>query len=124
MDVKPTGNVNIPSHLTAQRNPVEAESPIAAKPAIPSAETASTVQQPVAIPNMAQVAQAVKSINKAMQQMSQNLEFSIDTDSNRTIVKVVDQTTKEVLRQIPSEEILAISKALDQTQGLLIRQKA
>ena len=41
-------------------------------------------------------------LNKSSQAKSQGLEFSIDKDSNRTVVKVIDQTTKEVLRQIPT----------------------
>ena len=40
------------------------------------------------------------------------------------MVKVVDQSTKEVIRQIPSEEMLAIAKALDSLKGLLVRQTA
>jgi len=40
------------------------------------------------------------------------------------VVKVVDLETKEVIRQIPSPEVLEIAKAVDQLQGLLIRQKA
>ncbi len=59
-----------------------------------------------------------------MKSMSQDLEFSIDEDSDRTVVKIIDQKTKEVLRQIPSPEALAIAKALDQAKGLLIQQKA
>lgn len=74
---------------------------------------------------MSQLTQAIKSINKALQEQAQGVEFSLDSDSHRTIIKVVDQNTKEVLRQIPSEEALEIAKALGGTQqGLLIRQKA
>ena len=32
--------------------------------------------------------------------------------------------TNEVIRQIPSEEMLEIAKALDRLQGLLVKQKA
>ncbi len=65
------------------------------------------------------------SINQAMSEMSSDIQFSLDEDSNKTIIKIVDQKTKEVLRQIPSAEALAIAKALDQAQqGLLIKQKA
>ncbi|MFD2272939.1 flagellar protein FlaG [Undibacterium arcticum] len=39
------------------------------------------------------------------------------------MVKVVDQRTQEVIRQMPSPEALEIAKALDKMQGLLIRQK-
>ncbi|QBE64854.1 flagellar protein FlaG [Pseudoduganella lutea] len=55
---------------------------------------------------------------------AQNLEFSIDEDSKRTVVKVVDSATKEVVRQMPTEEALEIAKALDKAFGLLISEKA
>jgi flagellar protein FlaG len=55
---------------------------------------------------------------------AQSLEFSIDEDSKETIVKIVDQNTKEVVRQIPSVEALSIAKSLDKMMGLLINQKA
>jgi len=67
---------------------------------------------------------AVKSANQFLQAMSRNLSFSIDKDTGKTIVKIVDDTTKEVIRQIPSQEMLAISKALDKLQGLLIKEHA
>ena len=70
------------------------------------------------------VRQAVSDINKAMQFMSRELEFSVDTDSKRTVVKVIDQQTREVIRQMPTEEALEIGKALEKVQGLLIRQTA
>lgn len=69
--------------------------------------------------------QAVDKLNKSPQASAQGLEFSIDPDSKRTVVKLVDQNTKEVLRQIPSKEALAIAAALDTTsKGLLIQQTA
>ncbi|CAN7252804.1 flagellar protein FlaG [Massilia sp. LjRoot122] len=67
---------------------------------------------------------ALRNINESMRTMSQSLEFSIDPDSDRTVVKVIDQQTKEVIRQMPSVEALEIAKALDRLQGLLIRQQA
>ena len=53
-----------------------------------------------------------------------SLQFSIDQDSGRTVVKVVDVQTNAVLRQIPSEEMLELAKDLDRMQGLLVRQQA
>ena len=50
--------------------------------------------------------------------------FSIDDDTGKTVVKIVDSTTQEVIKQIPSEEILSIAKALDKLKGLFIEQKA
>ncbi len=67
---------------------------------------------------------AVKTANKFMQALSQNLQFSIDKDTEKVVVKLVDNSTKEVVKQIPSEEMLAIAKALDKFQGLLVKEKA
>jgi flagellar protein FlaG len=115
MDIRPTGNTAQPA----------LEKQLAAANSVAAAKAAAVAQPPASEPSLAQVTQAVNSINKAMSAMSQNLEFSVDSDSQRTIVKVVDQQTKEVLRQIPSLEALEIAKALDHAmQGMLIRQKA
>jgi flagellar protein FlaG len=53
-----------------------------------------------------------------------SLEFSVDTDTNRIVVKVVDNETRELVRQIPMEEMLVLAKAMNQLQGLLLRTKA
>ena len=71
-----------------------------------------------------QLRQAVKRLNHTVQSVVSQLEFSIDTDTQRTVVKVVDIRTKQVLRQFPSEEILHLAKALDQFTGLLVRDRA
>jgi flagellar protein FlaG len=122
MEVQPTGNM-ISNTDFAQKSVTGTELPVRAKPVASSVEVATAVQQPAPVPSLDQLGQAVKQINQALQQQSQNLEFSIDADSNHTIVKVIDQKTKEVLRQIPSVETLEIAKALDQATGLLIKQK-
>jgi flagellar protein FlaG len=75
-------------------------------------------------PTQEQVEQAVSDLNNAPQAKAQGLEFSIDKDSQRTVVKVVDQSTKEVLRQIPSVEALEIAKSLDSSKSLLLKQTA
>lgn len=79
----------------------------------------------VPAPTAAQVQSAVDSINKAMLKNSSNLEFSIDHDTKQMVVKVVESRTGDVIRQFPSEEVLAISRAIDHMQqGFLIKQKA
>jgi len=66
---------------------------------------------------------AAAEINKALKQFDNNIQFSVD-ENNKTNVKVVDTQTKEVIRQMPSKEMLAIAQALDKFQGLLIKIKA
>ena len=75
-------------------------------------------------PDRETLLQAVEDVRKAIEPVAQNLRFSIDDDTGRTIVKVVDMQTDEVIRQMPSKEVLAISKAIGKLQGLLIQQKA
>ena len=41
-----------------------------------------------------------------------NVSFRVDNDLNKTIIRVIDADTKETIRQIPSEELLSISKRI------------
>ena len=76
-------------------------------------------------PSREDVSAAVRKMNDAMLGSSQSLQFSIDEDSKDIVVKVIDQSTKEVVRQIPSKEALQIAKSIDKMQqGLLINQTA
>lgn len=75
-------------------------------------------------PSQEQVEQAVEAVQKAVEPVAQNLQFSIDKETGKTIISVVDSVTNEVIRQIPGEEILAIAKAIDRMQGLLFKQTA
>ncbi|HAY10790.1 MAG TPA: flagellar protein [Thauera sp.] len=86
-----------------------------------AAEDAAAAQKPS---SLEQVEQAMDEVRKAISPVARDLLFSIDEDTGRTIVKVVDASTDEVIRQIPSEEIISIAKALDKLQGLLVEQKA
>lgn len=71
-----------------------------------------------------QVEQVVKEVKQAVEPMAQNLEFSIDQDTGHTVVKVIDTATREVVRQIPSEELMSIAHSIDKLRGLLLNQKA
>ena len=127
MDIQATNGLTAPQPQQ-QRTPVTPGSTTAAKPAAPAATdskpTGKAASKEDAQSELKEVTQAVSNINKAMQFMSRQLEFSVDTDSERTIVKVIDQQTREVIRQMPTKEALEIGKALEKAQGLLIKQTA
>ena len=107
-----------------QRTAVTPGGTTAARPVAPAAIDSNAKGKEDAQSELKDVKQAVSEINKAMQFMSRQLEFSVDTDSERTIVKVIDQQTREVIRQMPTKEALEIGKALEKAQGLLIKQTA
>lgn len=67
---------------------------------------------------------AVKNVNEFVKPINNTLSFNLDQDTGQTVIKVVDLSTHEVIKQIPSEEMLAIAKALDTMKGLLVQQKA
>jgi flagellar protein FlaG len=90
----------------------------AARPAEPAAPAEPSP------PTADQLKLAVKNINTVLQARSQDLEFSVDSETERLIVTVTDKNTKEVIRQMPSKEAMEIAKALDHLQSLLISQTA
>ncbi|MDP1979273.1 flagellar protein FlaG [Undibacterium sp.] len=92
--------------------PLQTANPVRATSQSPKAASADEINK------------AVAEINKSVQVSSQNLEFSVDNDAKEVVVKIVDQQTKQVIRQIPTEEALEIAKSLDKLQGLLIKQTA
>jgi flagellar protein FlaG len=67
---------------------------------------------------------AVADTIAALARRAGELEFLVDADNSRAIVRVVDKETKQVVRQIPAPEMMAIRRALDRVQGILIRAKA
>lgn len=88
-----------------------------------SALATSVTGTTLAQQTQAQIYQAVEQMKQALPPVARNLQFSVDDDTGQTVVKVVDATTDEVIRQIPSEELLAITKALDSFTGLLVKQE-
>lgn len=86
--------------------------------------TVETETDKDAQPSALQLDEAVKVVNDFVGLVNKSLHFSVDDDTGKTVVKVIDSGTKELIRQIPSEEMLAIAKALDGIKGLLLHQKA
>jgi flagellar protein FlaG len=90
----------------------------------PRSDAKSVFSKQNSNPTADELEKAVKDVKDFLSTSAQNLEFSVDNDTGQTIVKVIDRQTEEVLRQIPSEEMLQIAKALDQLRGVLVNQKA
>lgn len=116
---------SIPSatHNSSRAAPSEVRSTGATElAALPPVSGKPPVDKPSA--SEAQLQSAVNAANDFIKPITNSVEFSLDKESDKMVVKVMDIATKEVIRQIPSEEMLAIAQALDKIQGLLIKQKA
>lgn len=72
--------------------------------------------------------QAVRDLNGYVQNVQRNLQFDVDDQSGHTVIRVVDSETEEVIRQMPSEEVLTLARHLkelnDGGQGLFLKEKA
>jgi flagellar protein FlaG len=73
---------------------------------------------------------AVSQMAAYVQNTQRDMNFSVDEVTGRVVVKVIDSNSDEVIRQIPSEEMLAIARHLteslenDEPKGFLIELKA
>ena len=67
---------------------------------------------------------AVENVNDFFQTVNRTLEFKLDEDSETMVVQVTDSETKEVVRQIPSEEFLQLAQRLEEFRGLLFEEIA
>mgnify|MGYP000541774999 CR=1 FL=1 len=65
----------------------------------------------------------VSQLNSHMQNLSRDLQFTVDDRSGDTVVTVRDSDTDEIIRQFPSEEVLDARHAVDKIKGLLIEAK-
>ncbi len=67
----------------------------------------------------ADIERSVQRLNELMSKTQRSLHFQIDEISGRTVITVLDATTNEVVRQIPSSEHLAVLRHLERVGALL-----
>ncbi|ANB26372.1 flagellar biosynthesis protein FlaG [Alteromonas stellipolaris] len=66
--------------------------------------------------NQASLENAVKEVESFLQTQNRNLAFSIDDETKRSVVTVKDSESGDVIRQIPSEEVLALAERIQDLQ--------
>jgi flagellar protein FlaG len=111
---------NIAKLSIPQARPAGSQS---AAPAAPRQELPGSGQTLPLPAESSDVKQAVSRLNNYVQSLRRDLQFRVDENSNRVIVTVVDSESGEVIRQIPSEEVMAVALSLESAQGLLVNEK-
>jgi flagellar protein FlaG len=119
MDIRTAVSAPLSNSMSASF--ATATAPSSSAPAPAAAPVSNAAIDPI---SRSDAEQATKTINRFMESVSKNLEFSVDDDLDKVVVKIVDRTTRDVIRQIPTEEALSISKSLDKLQGLLLNEQA
>lgn len=56
-------------------------------------------------------------------EMNKGLEFSVDKDSGRDVIKVIDKNNGDLIKQYPSEEVLDLVSKLSHAAGSLVNEK-
>ncbi|WP_152206421.1 flagellar protein FlaG [Marinobacter changyiensis] len=64
--------------------------------------------------------EAVSQLNNYVQSVQRDLQFEVDNEMGQTIVRVVDQQTQEVIRQIPDEVAMRLAEKLQQDEPLTL----
>ncbi|KAA1160172.1 flagellar protein FlaG [Pseudoalteromonas fuliginea] len=80
---------------------------------------AEAQQQPLEREQLEEMAQQLQDF---MGEMNRSLQFKVDEDSGRDVIKVLDKNSGEVIKQYPSEEVLSLVSKLSESAGILIDQ--
>lgn len=67
---------------------------------------------------------AVNLLNEQMSATKQGLGFSYDDSKNQAVIRVSNTTTGELIRQIPSEDVLRMAHHIDDLKGILYNKAA
>ena len=72
----------------------------------------------------ASVEQAVTQLQDHVQSVHRELRFKVDENTGQTVVRVVDQETGRLIRQVPNQNVLDLNAFLDSISGLLLQEQA
>ena len=87
--------------------------PVLEQKSRPAADRASVA---VAEQRSQDVSKAIEQLNDYVQSLQRDLRFSLDDDLGRAVVRVIDSSTQEVIRQIPNETALQLARNLKDAQ--------
>lgn len=109
-----------PTHLLGNGSPVETP-----QPGTESGANLKTTERDLSFPSRSpNVEDALRTLEKAIEGSNLSLNFSRDDETGSIVVKLVDQTSGEIVQQIPTEALLHLSAALGKLQGQVFDQKA
>ena len=69
-----------------------------------------------------QLEKVAQQLQEFMGEMNRTLQFQVDEDSGRDVIKILDKTSGDVIKQYPSEEVLSLVSKLSESAGILIDQ--
>jgi len=70
-----------------------------------------------------QVEEVVSRLQNALQNIEPRIELSVDKELKQVIIRVFDEESGELIRQIPSEEILKLDRFFADPSGLFVEEE-
>lgn len=121
----PEGADNIPQDVSAA---AEVAVPIAQTRVVDASASSSSAQSDLSGERRREeqtrkLEEAVDGANKFFQSLRRTLQFNLNNDYGRLIAQIKDSETGDLVRQIPSEEMLELARRLDELSGLLFKEK-
>ncbi len=92
----------------------------------PTSSSGQALPPPRSAPPQPQIdfTRVVRQIETFVENGQRSLQFTEDAATGRMIMTVVNPETKEVIRQVPADELLALAQTLDGLQGQIINAEA
>jgi flagellar protein FlaG len=73
--------------------------------------------------NGEQLDKVAQQLQDFMGDLNRNIQFVVDEDSGRDVIKVVDKTSGDLIKQYPSEEVLTLVSKLSEMVGGFVDAK-
>lgn len=67
-----------------------------------------------------QLEKVAQNLQDFVGEMNKGLEFSVDKDSGRDVIKVIDRKSGDLIKQYPTEEVLDLVSKLSEATGNFI----
>jgi flagellar protein FlaG len=70
-----------------------------------------------------QIEEVVSRLQSSLQNIQPRIELSFDKELNQIIFRILDKESGELIRQIPSEEVLALDRFFADQSGLFVEEE-
>jgi flagellar protein FlaG len=110
--------------INASRSANKAEQPVKVSDVVENNATVTDAKQAISVPLSAeQLEKVAQQLQDFVGEMNRGLEFTVDKDSGRDVIKVIDKNSGDLVKQYPSEEVLSLVAKLSEMIGSFVDAK-
>lgn len=70
-----------------------------------------------------EIAKVAQQLQEFVKSLNRNVQFSVDENSGKDVISVIEVDSGELIRQIPSEEVLRLASSISKAAGLIVQEK-